>query len=65
MLWWNAAILSMKASSSIESGEKTNNNQAYLKIYKHLIGKLIIFACGTRLDISFILKQLSRYNLDL
>ena len=63
-MWWNAAILPMKASSSIESGEKTNNNQAYLKTYKHQVGKLIIFAYSTRLDISFILRQLSRYNLD-
>lgn len=36
-----------------------------LWLYQCFMGKLIYFACGTRLDIAFAVGQLSKYNADL
>lgn len=64
MLLYNVIILLMKAGLYIKSKKITNNNQIDLKIYLYLIRKLISCICNTRLDISFVVRQLSKYNLD-
>lgn len=54
----------MKAGSSIEMGEHDDYEEAELKLYQRLIGKLMYLSCGTRPDIAFVVGQLSRHNAD-
>lgn len=54
----------MKTGSSIEINESDDYEKIELCPYQHLIGKLIYFAYKTRLDITFIVGQLSKYNFD-
>lgn len=60
----NANVISMKAGSAIEMTEPEDYEEADLRTYQRLIGKLMYLACGTRPDIAFVTGQLSRHNAD-
>ncbi len=60
----NSNIIPMKAGSAIEMIEHDDYEDTEIKPYQHLIGKLMYLACGTRLDIAFIVSLLSRHNAD-
>lgn len=52
----------MKASFAIKMIEHNNYKDTKIKLYQHLINKLIYLACVTRSDIAFIVGFLSRHN---
>ena len=56
ILLCNAAILPLKTGSYIEGEETTDNDQADLKTYQHLVRKLMYLVFITRPDISFVVK---------
>lgn len=60
----NAVIIPMKAGSFIEMLKDDDYEEADLKTYQRLIGKLMYLSCGTRPDISFAMGQLSQRNAD-
>lgn len=55
----------MKADSAIKMMESKDYEEANLYIYQQVIDKLMYLAWGTKPDISFVVGQLSRYNVDL
>lgn len=57
------AILPIKAYLAFFLDQAENHIQADLTRCQQLIGKLINLTCGTKLDIAFIVVQLSYYNL--
>lgn len=57
-----AVNIPMKAGSTIEMSEHDDYEEADLRPYQRLIGKLMYLSCGTRPDIAFIVGQLSRHN---
>lgn len=61
----NANVIPMKAGSAIEMTEPEDYEEADLRTYQQLIGKLMYLACGTKPDISFVVGQLSRHNANL
>lgn len=42
-----------------------NYEKANLRTYQQLIGKLMYLICSIRSDITFAVRQLSKYNADL
>lgn len=56
---YNALTILIKAGSFNESGDY---DKANLRDYQQLIEKLIYFACGTKLNIAFVVRRLSKYN---
>ncbi len=54
----------MKVGSSIEMADLEDYEEADLRTYQRLIGKLMYLACGTRPDIAFAMGQLSKHNAD-
>lgn len=60
----NSVNISMKAGSIIEMNEVDDYDETDLKAYQRLIGKLMNLLCGTRPDISFAIRQLSKCNAD-
>lgn len=58
----NANVILMKASSVMEMTEPKDYEEANLRTYQRFISKLIYRAYGTRPNISFAIRQLSRYN---
>lgn len=52
----------MKAGSSIKMIDPEDYNTTDLNIYPKLVEKLMYLLYGTRPDIIFIIKQLSRHN---
>ena len=56
MLSCNAAILLMKAGLYIEGEETIDNDQANLKTYQYLVGKLMYLVCNIRLNILFVVR---------
>lgn len=60
----NANVIPMKAGSTIEMTEPEDYEKADLRIYQRLIGKLMYLACGKRPNISFVVGQLSRHNVN-
>lgn len=52
----------MKAGSDI--AEPDDYEEADLKSYQRLIGKLMYLSCATRPDIAFVVSQLSTHNAD-
>lgn len=60
----NANVIPMKAGSDIEMIEPDDYEETELREYQRLIGKLMYLACGTRLDITFAVRQLSKHNAD-
>lgn len=61
----NANIILIKAGLSIEIFEPGNYNKTNFHIYQQLIKKLIYLVCRIKLEIVFIVRQLSMYNVDL
>lgn len=60
----NPCNLPMKAGSFLDTDRDGDSDEADLKAYQSLVGKLMHLACGTRPDISFIVGQLGRHNSD-
>lgn len=54
----------MKAGFIIEITETKDYEEVDLHIYQRLIDKLIYLAYGIRPDIFFVVRQLSRHNVD-
>lgn len=61
---YNPVSTPMKAGNYIEMQDKKDYKKADIKAYQHLIGKLMYLFCGTRPDISFVMRQLSKRNAD-
>lgn len=55
----------MKLDSSIEMIDLENYKKVNLHIYQRLVRKLIYFLYGIRLDIIFVVRKLSIYNVNL
>lgn len=55
----------MKARSAIEMLDSKDYKKTELYEYQWLIGKLIYLVCRTRPDITFAVRQLSKYNANL
>lgn len=60
----NACNLPKKTGLFLDIDRDGNSDKADLKAYQTLIKKLMYLVCGTRPDISFIVGQLRRHNLD-
>lgn len=60
----NLVNTSIKIGNFIEMQGKDDYEEVGLKVYQCLISKLIYLSYGTRLDISFIVGQLSKRNSD-
>lgn len=54
----------MNAGSSIQMIDLEDYKEVNLHTYQQLIGKLIYLAYGTRPDIIFAVRQLSKHNAD-
>ena len=54
----------MKADISIEINKLNNYDKANLGDYQQFIKKLIYFMYKTRLNIVFVVRRLSKYNID-
>lgn len=61
----NANIIFMNVEFFIKMTDLENYKEANLYIYQRLVGKLIYFWYNIRLDIIFVLEQLSRHNANL
>ena len=55
----------MKAGSSVEMSDPKDYEEANLHTYQRLVGKLMYLSYGTKPDISFVIRQLSRHNANL
>ena len=60
----NFVNILMKTRYFINIQKSGNYKKAKIKPYLQLIGKLIYLLYGIKLDISFIVKKLSKYNID-
>lgn len=60
----NSVNIPMKAGNFIDIPEADNYEEADLKTYQRLVGKLMYLLCETRPDIAFVVGQLSRRNAD-
>lgn len=60
----NSVNIPMKAGNFIDMPEADDHEEADLKTYQRLVGKLMYLSCGTRPDIAFVVGQLSRRNAD-
>lgn len=54
----------MKTGNFIEMQDEDNYEEVDLKVYQCLIGKLMYLSCGTKPNISFVVGQLSKRNVD-
>lgn len=61
----NTNVIPMKAGSVIKIIKLDNYEETELREYERLIGKLMYLACDIRLNIAFVLGQLSGHNTDL
>lgn len=61
---YNSVSTLMKAGNFIEMQGEDDYKEVDLKIYQELIGKFIYLSCGTRPDILFVVRQLSKRNID-
>lgn len=62
LIEYNTNMILMKTDSTIEMTKLKNYKKANLYIYQWLIGKLMYLVCGMKPNISFVIRQLSRYN---
>lgn len=60
----NANVMPIKAGSSIEMSDLEDYEEANLRTYQRLIGKLMYLVCRTRPDIAFVVGQLSKHKAD-
>lgn len=60
----NFVSIPMKTGCFIKMSEHDDDEEAEIKPYQRLIGKLIYLSCETRLDIAFAVGQLSKHNSD-
>lgn len=60
----NPTSIPMKAGNFIDMQEEDDYEEADLKTYQRLVGKLMYLSCGTRPDIDFVVGQLSKRNSD-
>lgn len=58
----NANVIPIKARSAIKMTDSNDYNETNLQKYLYLIVKLMYLAYGTRSDIVFAVRQLSRHN---
>ena len=61
---YNANLVLIKANSAINMPKVKNYEEKNLHKNQRLIGKMIYLACGTRSDITFVVGQLSKHNVD-
>ena len=62
---YNVHNILIKAVLFIEIIESDDHNEVNLTTYQQFIGKLIYLVYGTRPDIAFAVRRLSKYNVDL
>ncbi len=62
---YNTNVILMKTGSSLKIIKLDDYKEAELCLYQHFISKLIYLAYGTRLEIVFVVGQLSRHNINL
>lgn len=58
----NTNIIPMKICTFIEIIKSDNYEEEKLCLYQHFINKLIFVIYGIKLDITFVVGQLSKYN---
>lgn len=61
----NSSTILMEAGKAIEMNKSDNYDKTNLAIYQRLINKLIYFVYGTRSDLAFIVRRLSKHNANL
>lgn len=57
-------LFPIKPGSMVSLNQAGDYDQLVFMIYQQLIRKMLYLTCGTRLDIAFVVSQLSRYNLN-
>ena len=60
----NPVSMPMKAGNFIKMQGEDDYEEVDLKVYQRLIGKLMYLSCGTRPNISFVVRQLNKRNAD-
>ena len=58
----HSTVLSVKVGSILFLDQAGDYQQADLTMYQCLIGKLMYLSCGTRPNIVFVIRELSRHN---
>lgn len=61
---WNANGIPIKAGFTINMEESEDYKKTYFSEYQWLIGKLMYLAFGTKPNIAFVVRQLSKHNTD-
>lgn len=61
----NANIIPINTGLSIEISNSEDYEETNLHTYQRLVGKLMYLSYNIRLDISFVVDQLSRHNANL
>ena len=60
----NTNVITIRAGSAIEMFDPNDYDKTDFHGYQCLIGKLMYLACGTRLNIAFVVGQLSKHYAD-
>ena len=60
----HSTIISVKAGSTLILDQVDDHTSVDIVAYQWLVGKLMYFACGTRPDIPYVVRQLSCHNSD-
>lgn len=61
---YNTNVISMKVGSLIKIGDPKNYKETDLWTYQQLIGKPMYLAYSTRPNITFVVRQLSKQNVN-
>ena len=56
MISYNATVLLVKAGSTLVLDHVEDQQQMHLTVYQQLVDKLIYLSCGTRPDITFVVR---------